>query len=101
MECPLCDQEIGEELISHLDNEHRNIQYVCESCWLKTWPFSSFVKHYHSNDHLYRTGKLSSRIEALEAQQSKLRNELVVAQHKVVAIEAEKLEILQAGYARK
>lgn len=99
MKCPLCDSDI-DNLVGHLDDSHA-LMYECEKCKIKTQPFSSLIRHYHSDEHLWRTGKLQAKIKTLENETTILKDKLSKQIKKTIDAEADKIEILQAGHAMR
>ena len=87
MKCPLCDMEFGEDLVSHLDNEHKELGYYCEPCHIRTSPFSSLVKHFGTEGHLYRTGKLRSKLIKMQDEVKELNVLLAKRTKQVVEIQ--------------
>ena len=109
MKCPLCDCET-EDLVKHFDASHHGcsigkpidgLSFVCEACGIKMTPLSALIEHWHSDEHLYRTGKIQQRIKRLTDEVKTLNEKLAAQTRKTIKAEQEKIEILQSGYARR
>ena len=109
MNCPLCDKEIGDDLISHFNGEHKEITYACQDCYrvyggsgtIGIRSFKDLVRHCHTEEHLMSTGKLKDEIKKREEKEAILKQQLAEQVKRTIAVEAEKIEILQAGSARR
>ena len=116
MKCPLCDDEIS-DLVKHFGQEHKEIAFVCTvcNCGIGVQPEDGVVEiratlkgnfyelglHCHSELHLYNTGKIQEKIKNLTGKTEILKQKLSEQTKKTIKAEQDKIEILQAGYARR
>jgi len=114
MKCPLCDEEF-EDLVEHFDSNHgyprtngpgilvkyEGVTFTCMCCKTIIPTLARLAEHWHSDEHLYKTGKIQEKIKNLNTQTIDLKQKLADQTKKTIKAEQDKIEILQAGYAKR